>query len=63
MTPKEMHICLEQGLQKQASFVYEDYLKEEYDGVLTKVMVRFINDTFRPDEQGEGFAVDMNIVD
>jgi len=63
MTPKEMHIAVEQGLQKQGSFIFDDYLSEEIDGVLNKQVKRFIDDKFRKDRTSEGFSIEQGDLD
>jgi hypothetical protein len=44
MTAKELHIGVEQGLQKQSSYVFDDYFPEEIDLVLDNETKRFIDD-------------------
>jgi hypothetical protein len=63
MTPKEMHIAVEQGLQKHTSYVFDDFLPEEIDLVLNKVQKRFIDDKFRRDNVSEGFEIEQGDLD
>ena len=63
MTPKEMHIAVEQGLQRHSSSVFDDFLPEEIDLVLNKVQNRFINDKFRRDNASEGYEFQQGDLD
>jgi hypothetical protein len=63
MTPKEMHIAVEQGLQRVASYVFDDFLPEEIDLVLNKMQLRFIDDKFRKDRQSEGYEIQQGDLD
>jgi len=56
MTIQEMHYHIDQGLQKNASFVYSNFLPEEIDAFINKMVMRFIKDRFdRSDPQELGF--------
>jgi hypothetical protein len=59
MTPQELHIQVNQDLQRVASYVYDDFEVEEIDIVLNKMQDRFIDDKVKRDAQGGGFQVDQ----
>jgi len=63
MTAKEMHIGVEQGLQRHNSYVFDDFLPEEIDLVLNKVTKRFIDDKFRKDNVSKGFQPNQGNLD
>lgn len=58
MTIKEMHIELEQGLQKIAAYRTRKYLPQEFDMVLNKVVERFIQTKIKPEGHG-GFSLNQ----
>lgn len=56
MTIQEMHYHIDQGLQKNASFVYSNFDPEELDAFINKMILRFIKDRFdRTDQYELGF--------
>ena len=63
MNVQELHIGLEQGLQKHTSFVFDDYFSEEIDFVFDKITKRFIDDKFRKDNQSEGHEIQQGDYD
>lgn len=54
MTIKQMHIELNQSLQKIASNTTRKFLSEELDWVLNKMQIRFIQSKLRPDPKVKG---------
>lgn len=48
-----MHYHIDQGLQKNASFVYNNFLPEEIDAFINKMILRFIKDRFDKTDQEE----------
>ncbi len=51
-----MHYHVDQGLQKNASFVYNNFLPQEIDAFINKMILRFIKDRFdRTDQMELGF--------
>jgi hypothetical protein len=52
MTAKEMHISIQQDLQKINSAVFDNILPEEIDLAINKQQTRLIKNTFVPDQSG-----------
>lgn len=44
MTVQEMHISVDQGLQKVGSFIFDNFLPDEIDHALNKMQERFIKE-------------------
>lgn len=59
-----MHYQIDQGLQKNASFVYNNFLPEEIDSFINKMILRFIKDRFdRTDQEELGFEAAQKRLD
>lgn len=54
VTALEIHIEINQGLQRIASNVYDQFLPEEIDWIFNKIQNRFIESNVRPDKEGNG---------
>jgi hypothetical protein len=63
MNALQMHIQLEQDLQRIDSQIYDDYLAEEKDLVLNKMVKRFIDSKVRRDKDNGGFQIDQGDLD
>jgi hypothetical protein len=63
MTPQEMHVQIDQALQRVGSYVYDNFEPVEIDLVLSKMQLRFIDDKFRKDRGSEGFQVEQGDLD
>ena len=63
MTPQEMHIQIDQALQRVGSYVYDNFEPVELDLILSKMQMRYIDDKFRKDTTSEGFQVEQGDLD
>ena len=62
MTIRDMHLEVNQGLQKVAANKTRKYLSEEIDWILNKVESRFIQSKLRP-RKGGSFSIDQLDID
>jgi hypothetical protein len=63
MTPQEMHIQIDQALQRIGSYVYDNFEEKEIDLILSKVQLRALDDKFRRDNMSEGFEYEQGDLD
>jgi hypothetical protein len=63
MNPQEMHIEIDQALQRVGSYVYDNFEAVELDLILNKMVMRYIDDKFRQDRMSEGFADEQGDLD
>jgi len=63
MNVKEAHIHVERGVQRYNANVYDYFLPQEIDLILTKMQNRFIDSKFRRDEKDLGFQYDQGDLD
>jgi len=65
MTVNEMHIAVNLGVQKIASFQADTLLPQELDFELNIAMMRFIKQRYNPmsNRQGKGFEQSQKRVD
>lgn len=63
MTPQEMHIQIDQALQRVSSYAYDNFEPVELDLVLSKMQTRYIDDKFRRDTTSEGFQAEQGDLD
>ena len=65
MTVNEMHIAVNQGVQKIASFQVDNLLPQEIDHELNLAMMRFVKQKFNPTSNriGKGFEQSQKRID